>query len=144
MLVTGFIRSGTTLLEKRLHSHPQICIASQPLPSLYLRIKKAFLREIGSIEDPYPLGNLFKETRYNRRQFTQFLNQFTLSKSDIQTVCESMRNYSGQKAPELLDAPKLMVLYQNNFYILMISTVNWLASQKQYFVAPKKFFVRSS
>ena len=122
MLVTGFIRSGTTLLEKRLHSHPQICIASQPLPSLYLRIKKAFLREIGSLQDPYPLGNLFKETRYNRRQFTQFLNQFTLSKSDIQTVCESMRNYSGQRAPELLDAPKIdgtlseQFLYFNDFY----------------------------
>lgn len=122
MLVTGFIRSGTTLLEKRLHSHSQISIASQPLPLLYIQIKKAFLREIRALEDPYPLGNLFRETRYNRRQFTQFLNQLTLSKNDIETAFEKMKNYSGQRTPELLDAPKMggtlseQFLYFNNVY----------------------------
>ncbi|MFH2071358.1 MAG: sulfotransferase, partial [Actinomycetota bacterium] len=32
LLITGAYRSGTTLLEKLLHNHPDLSVAMQPFP----------------------------------------------------------------------------------------------------------------
>ena len=37
ILLNGCFRSGTTLLDKVLHAHPKIIMASQPFPALYAR-----------------------------------------------------------------------------------------------------------
>ena len=53
LLVTGCYRSGTTIVEKVLHSHPKINIASQPFPVLYIQAKEIFLDRMG-IRYRYP------------------------------------------------------------------------------------------
>ena len=45
--ITGFLRSGTTLLEKLVHALPGACIGPQPFPFLYYDTKRAFLRARG-------------------------------------------------------------------------------------------------
>lgn len=45
LLVTGMLRSGTTLLEKALNVHPDIKLCYQPFPELFINTKKAFLEK---------------------------------------------------------------------------------------------------
>jgi Sulfotransferase family len=47
LFVTGMQRSGTTLLEKLLHAHPELSVLSQPFPLLFVEVKRAFLESIG-------------------------------------------------------------------------------------------------
>ena len=100
--VTGFLRSGTTLLEKILHSHPQICIGSQPSPFLFYKAKELFFRQRG-INDKYLLGNLFREKRYAKKEFIDFLQKVTFTKRQVQRILSEMEGYSGQQAPELFN-----------------------------------------
>jgi len=95
-LITGMARSGTTLLDRMLNSHPQISAISQPLPKLYRFIKAAFLDKMGYENDHYVLGDLFLENRYSRKDFLEFLNTYTWSKTAVQEVLESMKGWSGQ------------------------------------------------
>lgn len=103
--ITGFLRSGTTLLEKYLHNHPQAVVASQPFPYLFYTVKDAFYRRLGVDVPRYPLGNLFGERLYLREQFADFLVQYRMSSAEVQSVMERMRGYSGQMTPALLDEP---------------------------------------
>ncbi|MBM3618244.1 MAG: sulfotransferase [Alphaproteobacteria bacterium] len=101
--ITGFLRSGTTLLEKLLHNHPQIAVASQPFPYLFLRTKQDFFHEMQLPVPRYPLGDLFLENRYTRGDFLRFMQSYTLSEAVCREELDRMRGYSGQMTPELLD-----------------------------------------
>jgi hypothetical protein len=92
LLVTGGQRSGTTLLEKLLGVQDQISLLSQPFPLLYAEVKRAFLRD----NDPYPLGHLFLESRYEPRAFAEFLSGWHPTRADLATLFERMQSYSGQ------------------------------------------------
>lgn len=95
-LITGMARSGTTLLDRMLNSHPEITAISQPLPKLYRYVKAAFLKEIGYENDYYVLGDLFLENRYSRNELLEFLKTYKLNKAAIQEVLDSMKGWSGQ------------------------------------------------
>lgn len=103
MLVTGFLRSGTTLLEKQLHNHPQLCIAPQPLPYLFHHVKRKFLMKQNEGNLRYPLGSLFRETQYSRLEFNTYLKKLLLPATEIADILKSMGEYSGQLAPEVLN-----------------------------------------
>lgn len=102
VLVTGAYRSGTTVVEKILHAQRRVSIASQPLPYLYVHAKRAFLRECG-YEDRYPLGHLFREDRYTRRDLLDFLEGYTMDRRTVHELVRSMRGYSGFWSRELLE-----------------------------------------
>lgn len=102
LLVTGCYRSGTTLLEKLLHSHPSICVGSQPFPILYFFAKTAFLQERG-LTRRYPLDHLFLEQDYEVGEFAQFLVGFQLTEAALDEIFQQLANYRlGLWTPQVL------------------------------------------
>jgi hypothetical protein len=90
-LITGTPRSGTTLIEKLIHSHPMLEVFSQPFPLLYIESKKRFYKKIEHKEDFAYLNHMFKENLYSIEQFSKFLTQDTYSKSEVLQVLLSMK-----------------------------------------------------
>jgi len=95
LFVTGMLRSGTTLLEKLLASHPDLSLLSQPFPYLFFDAKRNFLRTLGR-DDRYPLGDLFLETAYTPADFARYLHEYRVSRDGLLAMFESMAGYSGQ------------------------------------------------
>jgi len=95
LFFTGMQRSGTTLLEKLVAGDPRYSLLSQPFPLLFVEVKQAFLRSLGS-EDPYPLGHLFLESRYPSGAFSAFLANWRTSPAQLEAVFQRMADYSGQ------------------------------------------------
>jgi len=103
IFVTGCYRSGTTLLEKILHSHRSVNIASQPFPVLYFYIKNLFYKKLG-VERLYPLGSLFLENSYALSDFYGFLDHYKISEDDIISIFDELKKYKkGLWTPEILD-----------------------------------------
>jgi hypothetical protein len=104
LLVTGCYRSGTTLLEKLLHAHPRMCVASQPFPVLYAYVKQLFDDSRG-LQRRYPLGHRFLEAGDPDVDFAAFLDQRSLSASDLDAIFEQLARYTeGLWTPEILGA----------------------------------------
>lgn len=102
LFITGCYRSGTTLVEKLLHHHPQICLASQPFPLLYFYLKEAFYASKG-IRRRYPLDHLFLEDAYQSEQFHWFLDQHDLTRADLEKLFDQLAEYKlGLWTPEIL------------------------------------------
>jgi hypothetical protein len=101
IFITGAYRSGTTLLEKLLHSHPGITLGSQPFPLLYFKVKEAFYSEKGIIRR-YPLDHLFLEDAYTREEFHRFLDRFIIPKEFLDDMFREMKDYIGLWTPEIL------------------------------------------
>ena len=96
IFVTGMLRSGTTLLEKLLAQQERISMLSQPFPLLLVEAKRAFLRQLGHPDDPYPLGHLFRETRYTRADLARFLSHWRAPREELEALFSRMSHYSGQ------------------------------------------------
>lgn len=92
LFVTGAQRSGTTLLEKLLGAQDAVSMLSQPFPLLFAEVKRRFLGG----DDPYPLGHLFRETRYEREAFGSFLREWRTSAGELEAIFARMESYSGQ------------------------------------------------
>ncbi|EDZ41146.1 conserved hypothetical protein [Rhodobacteraceae bacterium HTCC2083] len=103
--ITGFLRSGTTLLEKYFHNHPQMVAASQPFPFLYQAVKEDFYTHLDISIPRYPLGHLCGEQDYSRQAFLDFATSHHLSDAKVSAVFERMHEYSGQLTPAALDLP---------------------------------------
>jgi hypothetical protein len=102
LFITGCYRSGTTLLDKLLHAHPRLSIASQPLPLLYTAFKEAFYRERG-LRRRYPLEDLFLEDDYTAADFHEFLDRYVLSSIDLDRIFAAMADYVAEEwTPQLL------------------------------------------
>lgn len=101
--ITGFLRSGTTLVEKLVHGLAGACIGGQPFPYLYYDVKRAFLEAYGGAGDRYPLGHLFGEDRYGPEDFEAFLERYRVSADRVAASFAAMRGYSGWKLPALAD-----------------------------------------
>jgi hypothetical protein len=102
LLVTGCYRSGTTVLEKLLHAHQQLTVASQPYPVLYFFTKGIFLEERG-LERRYPLDHLFLEEGYSSDDFHHFLDRRVLTSKEIAQFFAEMERYAeGLWTPEML------------------------------------------
>lgn len=101
LLVTGCFRSGTTLLEKLLHNHPQLSVASQPCPVLYHYVKELFLEQ-RALERRYALDHLFGEASYRTADFSAFLSELELGQSHLKTLFDRLENYGvGLWTPEV-------------------------------------------
>lgn len=140
MLITGFLRSGTTLLEKHLHNHPQLCVASQPLPYLFHQVKKNFLTQLNEVEDSYPLGTLFREWRYSRGQFTAYLTKQNILKRELSDILISMKEYSGQLTPEILNLEPISGSLSEVFTSFMTEYSLKILRKKAVFFGAKEVF----
>ena len=101
--ITGFLRSGTTLIEKLVHALPGACVGPQPFPFLYYDAKRAFLRTRGIEDAHYPLGHLFGEDRYRPEDFAAFLSGYRLTRDGVVASFAAMRGYSGWQLPAMAD-----------------------------------------
>jgi hypothetical protein len=99
--ITGFLRSGTTLVEKLVHALPGACVGPQPFPFVYRDTKRAFLRTLGIEDERYPLGHLFREERYRVEEFDDFLAHYRLTREALARSFADMRGYSGWKLPAI-------------------------------------------
>ena len=102
LLITGAWRSGTTLVEKLLHAHPEASVASQPFPFIYVEAKRRFDAARG-IEGRYSLGHLFGETRYRPSDLIGFLDELRFTEAEVALLLEGMRDYSGWWTPEVAE-----------------------------------------
>lgn len=101
ILLNGCFRSGTTLLDKLLHSHPGIVMASQPFPVLYFYLKEVFLKSKG-IDFRYPLDHMFKRSGYSHDEFMSFLDTHIISDKDLDTIFGLINQYeSGVQTPQI-------------------------------------------
>jgi hypothetical protein len=96
LFVTGMARSGTTLLEKMLASHPRISLLSQPFPHLFVHAKRRFIESLGLAQPLHPLGHLFQNECYRDSELASFLTGLTLSAARLRQIFEQMADYSGQ------------------------------------------------
>jgi hypothetical protein len=94
IFLTGIYRSGTTLLDKILNSHPQVSVCSQPFSPLYFNLKKIFLKEKG-IEREYPFSPDFMEPAYSE-EFLPFLDAHKITSAELNVLFEDIKNYTGQ------------------------------------------------
>jgi hypothetical protein len=102
--VTGCYRSGTTLLEKLLHAHPEVTLASQPCPILYFSAKSAFLSTFG-YRQRYPLDTLLGDQAERLDEFHRYLDGHTFDQQAVYELFDSLRSYRrGLWTPEILDA----------------------------------------
>ncbi|MGH8745627.1 MAG: hypothetical protein ACREUK_03955 [Burkholderiales bacterium] len=99
--ITGFLRSGTTLVEKLVHALPGACIGPQPFPFLYYDAKRAFLRTRGVEDERYPLGHLFGEDRYRLVDFEAYLAHHRVAREALAESFAGMQHYSGWKLPAM-------------------------------------------
>jgi hypothetical protein len=99
--ITGFLRSGTTLVEKLVHALPGACIGPQPFPYLYHDTKRAFLRTRGVENERYPLGHLFGEDRYRFEDFEAYLGSHRVTREALAASFAGMRQYSGWQLPAI-------------------------------------------
>lgn len=118
LFVTGTPRSGTTLLDKLLSAHPEIRVHSQPLPLLYVEVKRAFLASRGGVAAGcYPLNDMFRESYYPPPELRTFLDSFELDHRFCRRVLTEMLSFSGQGVrPQepfrVLDGYRPAVLYE--------------------------------
>lgn len=103
LFITGTYRSGTTLLEKILHNHPQCMVASQPFPNLLFEVKRAYnkLRAIPDI--PYPVNDGLLKRAFDPNDWIDFLEQTNLERNEILSWIESMKTYSGCLTPSIFN-----------------------------------------
>lgn len=92
-------RSGTTLLDKLISLHPDAIVLSQPLPLLYVAIKKEFLacaQRCDHLANLYPLNDLVGDNYYHPATFESFLNTIAISRDFLDEVLLRQISYDGQ------------------------------------------------
>ena len=125
LFITGSGRSGTTLIDKILHNHPNIGLGSQPFPNLYYSFKSKFLHQ-NNIYKRYAFDHLFRESDYRLEELNRFLNSCVLSDAEIETLFYDMSKYSGQHMPEFLDFCRSRIV-PGTFYEIYQQLLSYLA-----------------
>ena len=108
LLVTGVGRSGTTLVEKLLHSHPAICVASQPFPELFIRAKAGFLASRGLAPDN-PVGTRFLDDEGTLAELDSFLSTDYWGSDRLDGIFDRMQSDTGQYMKSLVRARQSIV-----------------------------------
>ena len=143
LLVTGCYRSGTTLVDKLLNTHPDLVVASQAYPALFTYAKQRFLDARG-LTRRYPLDHLFRERDYTPEEFAAFLDHTVFDTEDLDTIFDQLRALVDPAwTPEILDyrshihpAEFLKLLEQFNQCILDI-----FSGSKPRYVGDKEIMV---
>ncbi len=97
VLVTGLMRSGTTLLQKLLAAQPEIAVYSQPLPLLFVETKARYLRSVGREAPEYPIADQFQGTYFSSSDFSSFLQAYHIDRNAFAAILDQQRTYSGQR-----------------------------------------------
>jgi len=113
LYICGTYRSGTTVTEKILNSHKNLCIGSQPFPLLYIICKERFNQSLG-IQQTYPMDHRFQQNFYTDRDLIDFLDHYILNSDDLAEFSMRMKNYIGLWTPKILE--KIASLQSGNFY----------------------------
>jgi hypothetical protein len=92
-------RSGTTLFDKLLASHPRLSVLSQPFPLLFVEAKRSFLRTLGDGDALYPLGDLFLESRYRPEDLAAYLAAQSFDGTALAPIFAMMDGFPGQYTP---------------------------------------------
>ena len=124
ILVTGTSRSGTTLLEKMLSSHPDIYLVSQPMPYMYRMIKEKFYASIGYTNKQYVLNDLF-DPEYSRKDFIDFVNNYKIPRKDFDNILHLMQDWSGQYE-RLININEVISNYESD---KLVSVYEYILSQ---------------
>ena len=129
VLVTGMPRSGTTLLDKLLSSHPAALVFSQPLPLLYVEVKRRFLqdRELGAASRAYPLNDMFRTNYYASEAFQAFLETFLLEPIFCREVLAAMVAFDGRYIKPADPFAFLEDYKASRLFDFVRSYVRWLA-----------------
>ncbi len=112
-------RSGTTLLEKLLCNHHELSVLSQPMPLLFVDIKKRFLNSIG-IDKYYVLNDSINNENYNIEEFNTFIRDFEYNREEVEAIFEKMTAFSGQLTKVGVPALKL----ENSKFLDLFLQVN--------------------
>ena len=107
LLVTGPTRSGTTLVARLLDTHPDVSVAAQPFPSVYVETAADFRAARGLPRPAFPLGDLFLEERYRPEELDRFLATYAPGEDRLAEIWRVMQRYSGRQTvvPLPADAP---------------------------------------
>lgn len=96
LLVSGYLRSGTTLIANILAQDDDVSMLQQPFPLLFVEAKRRFLRDELADAPIYPLAHLFGESRYSNDDLARYLSRWRLKRAELAAIFESMDGYEGQ------------------------------------------------
>jgi hypothetical protein len=97
LFITGYNRSGTTLLDKILTNHPELFVASQPFFNLFLQAKKDFLKQNNYNINYALLENYFnRKYSYSYTDLVSFLSEYKPNEDDLNVALSNANDYKGQ------------------------------------------------
>jgi hypothetical protein len=96
LLVSGYLRSGTTLAANILAQDEAVSMLPQAFPLLFVEAKRRFLRDVLGDSAIYPLGHLFGEDRYSNDDLVRYLGHCRLERDELASIFDSMAGYEGQ------------------------------------------------
>jgi hypothetical protein len=144
VFVTGMARSGTTLLDKLLSLHPDAAVASQPLPLLYVWVKRAFWESSRSNFSPatvaiqYPLNDMFGENYYPPGDLLSFLHTYTLIEPFCRRLLEAMIPFAGQYTKPTTPFRVLETYQPSSFYDFVTDYCRWLEAAPRRVIGSKE------
>ncbi len=86
LFITGMLRSGTTLLEKALNTHPDVKIFYQPFPEFFIHTKQQFLKDKGLDPAYHVLSHFCDTADYSPSDFSAWLDRGRLSRTFLTRV----------------------------------------------------------
>jgi Sulfotransferase family len=144
VFVTGMARSGTTLLDKLLSLHPDAAVASQPLPLLYVWVKRAFWQSaqrhsaLDAVADQYPLNDLFGALYYPPEEFLSFLHADTLSEPFCRRLLTELIPFDGQYTKPANPFGVLETYQPSSVFDFVTHYCRWLAATPRQVIGSKE------
>lgn len=144
VFVTGMARSGTTLLDKLLSLHPDAAVASQPLPLLYVWVKRAFWESSrrdsapNPVAEHYPLNDLFGELSYPPEEFLTFLQTYPLTTPFCRRLLLEMVPFAGQYTKPAEPFRVLAGYQPSSVYDFVTHYCIWLATAPRRVIGSKE------
>jgi LPS sulfotransferase NodH len=110
LLVTGTVRSGTTLLARMLSAHADIMAASDPYLPLFRALRNAIVRESGSARllEAFPPGVALQDGYYlsERLELLEAIDAATLDmeldSAERQALVDACRSRAAHEAADLM------------------------------------------
>jgi hypothetical protein len=117
ILISGMMRSGTTLLQKALNTHPQLMVSYQTKTDKFIALKQEFLQSI-DINDYHVMSHYSPQNKYSFETFISWLDKQQGGADILVSDDVSTSEYFGVK--EVLMEEFYPVLVTNNVKCLNI------------------------